>query len=139
MDKPLPSCAVTSAGAPAPDKPWAITAAKIEAAIERIAAAVHPARILAFGSRARGEATPASDLDLLIVLPRGRSEAGVSSAIQEVLKGLALGVDLVVVEERRFERLRKARNSLYRDVDQEGVELYADGSARRDTFAKVGR
>jgi hypothetical protein len=28
---------------------------------------------------------------------------------------------------------------LYREADHEGVELYADGSARRDAVAKVSR
>jgi uncharacterized protein len=139
MDKPLPPRAATGTGAPVPDKPWAVTAAKVEAAVERIAAAVHPARILAFGSRARGEAGPESDLDLLIVLPEGRTEAGVSGTIQGLLKGLLLCADVLVVEAGRFERLRGALNTLYRAVDWEGVELYADGAARRDAVAKISR
>jgi hypothetical protein len=79
MNKPLTSHASTVAGASAADKPWAVTAAKVEAAVERIATAIRPVRILAFGSRARGDAGAESDLDLLVVLPKGRSELGVSS------------------------------------------------------------
>ena len=139
MNKPLPSAAATGAGASAAGKPWAVTAAKVEAAVERIAAAIRPVRILAFGSRARGDAVAESDLDLLVVLPKGRSETGVSSQIQALLKGLVLAVDVVVVEQGRFERLRRAFGSLYRDADREGVELYADGSARRDAVAKISR
>jgi uncharacterized protein len=113
--------------------------AKVEAALERIAAAVRPLRILAFGSRARGDTAPESDLDLLVLLPKGSPEARVSSLIQEALQGLLLCIDVVVIEEARFERLRGALNSLYREVDREGVELYADGTARRDAVAKVSR
>ena len=139
MNKPLPSATAIGASAPTPEKPWAVTPAKVEAAIERIVAAVRPLRILAFGSRARGDAAPESDLDLLVVLPKSSPEAEASSVIQGALQGLLLCIDVLVIEEGRFERLRGALNSLYREVDREGVELYADGSARRDAVAKVSR
>jgi uncharacterized protein len=139
MNKPLPSAAATGAGAPTPEKPWAVTPAKVEVALERIVAAVHPLRILAFGSRASGDAALESDLDLLVVLPKSSPEAEASSVIQGALQGLLLCIDVLVIEEGRFERLRGALNSLYREVDREGVELYADGSARRDAVAKVSR
>jgi hypothetical protein len=73
------------------------------------------------------------------VLPKGQPEAGVSGAIRGVLRGLLLCVDVVVVEEGRFERLRGALNTLCRDAAREGVELYADGTARRDAIAQVSR
>jgi uncharacterized protein len=139
MNKPLPPTAATEVGAPTPEKPWAVTPAKVEAAVERIVAAAHPSRILAFGSRARGDAAPESDLDLLVVLPKGAPEARVSGAIQDALQGLLLCIDVVVIEEGRFERLLGALNTLYREVDREGVELCADGSAHRDAVAKVSR
>jgi len=85
MNKPLPAAIPTGADASAADKPWAVTAVKVEAAVERIVATARPLRILAFGSRARGDAAPESDLDLLVVLPKGSPEAGVSSAIQDAL------------------------------------------------------
>jgi hypothetical protein len=68
-----------------------VTPAKVEAAVERIAAAVRPLRILAFGSRARGDTAP---------------EARVSSVIQDALQGLLLCIDVLVIEKGRFERLR---------------------------------
>lgn len=37
--------------------------------VDRIRSAFRPERIILFGSTARGEATPASDVDLLIVAP----------------------------------------------------------------------
>ncbi|MFM7675941.1 MAG: nucleotidyltransferase domain-containing protein, partial [Synechococcus sp.] len=43
-------------------------------AVAAVLAAVHPAplRLVLFGSRARGEARPDSDLDLLVVMPQAR-------------------------------------------------------------------
>lgn len=42
--------------------------AKIELMVERIATRVDPERIVLFGSHARGDARPDSDVDLLVVM-----------------------------------------------------------------------
>ncbi|PYV10968.1 MAG: hypothetical protein DMG23_05735, partial [Acidobacteria bacterium] len=56
-----------------------VTAETLEEVVRRILAAGSPLRIVLFGSRARGEAKPGSDLDLLIVeestLPRYKRAA----------------------------------------------------------------
>ncbi|MBI3302725.1 MAG: nucleotidyltransferase domain-containing protein [Deltaproteobacteria bacterium] len=39
--------------------------------VQRIVKAVHPIRIILFGSAARGEMGPNSDLDVLVVMPEG--------------------------------------------------------------------
>jgi predicted nucleotidyltransferase len=43
----------------------------VDRIVRRIVEAVHPLRIILFGSRARGDARPDSDLDLLVVMPEG--------------------------------------------------------------------
>ena len=45
---------------------WAVTPDKIEEAVRRIAEAANPLKVILFGSRARGSASPESDLDLLV-------------------------------------------------------------------------
>ena len=46
---------------------------EIRAFAKRVAAEFHPQRIILFGSYARGEATPDSDVDLLVIMPfRGK-------------------------------------------------------------------
>jgi predicted nucleotidyltransferase len=54
----------------------AIPAPTIDADLEAVTAALaavqpRPGRVLLFGSRARGDARPDSDLDLLVVMPQG--------------------------------------------------------------------
>lgn len=45
----------------------------IQAFAERVAAEFHPQRIILFGSYSRGEATPDSDVDMLVIMPfRGK-------------------------------------------------------------------
>lgn len=56
----------------------AIPASTIDADLEAVKAALagvqpRPGRVLLFGSRARGDARPDSDLDLLVVMPSPRS------------------------------------------------------------------
>ncbi len=41
----------------------------LEELVQRIVEAVHPLRIILFGSAARGEMGPNSDLDVLVVMP----------------------------------------------------------------------
>ena len=43
----------------------------LEELVQRIVEAVHPLRIILFGSAARGEMGPNSDLDVLVVMPDG--------------------------------------------------------------------
>jgi predicted nucleotidyltransferase len=44
---------------------------RIDDLVQRIVDAVHPLRIILFGSAARGEMGADSDVDLLIVMPNG--------------------------------------------------------------------
>ena len=43
----------------------------IEALVGRIVAAVHPLRIIVFGSAARGDMNADSDIDVMVVMPDG--------------------------------------------------------------------
>ena len=118
---------------------WRVTPEKVTAAVERIAAALGPRRIIAFGSRARHEARWDSDLDLLVLLPSGANAAGQSARLYEELADLVLGTDILVADESRFEQLRLQRNSVYQAADQEGINLYRDGSPDREAIAQVCR
>lgn len=45
------------------------TEAVLDEIVRRVVEAVHPDKIILFGSHARGDAGPDSDLDLLVVTP----------------------------------------------------------------------
>ncbi|NDC35925.1 MAG: hypothetical protein EBZ51_11245 [Synechococcaceae bacterium WB9_2_112] len=51
------------------NRPWAVTAEKVDAVVERLVAAASPLRLIAFGSAVRGDLAAANDLDLLVVEP----------------------------------------------------------------------
>ena len=53
-----------------------LTQAQSKDLVERIVAAAHPKRIILFGSAARGDSRPMSDVDLTVRLEPGFSQGG---------------------------------------------------------------
>ncbi|HEY5144575.1 MAG TPA: nucleotidyltransferase domain-containing protein [Solirubrobacteraceae bacterium] len=77
----------------------------IEAAGRRVIQATGPrARVIAFGSIARGEATADSDLDLLVIEPAVNDTAAESTRLRGVIGNIGIPVDVVVVTEAVAER-----------------------------------
>lgn len=97
----------------------------LDAMVQRLVGALAPARIYLFGSRARGEARPDSDYDLLVVLsdsglPRYRRE----QAAFRALCGVGAPKDVLVFTHREFERARAVASSLPSTVLREGKLVY---------------
>ena len=90
----------------------------------RIVEAVHPVKIVLFGSYAWGQPTVDSDLDLFVVVhssdqPAYRRARG----IYRSLRGIGVPVDVVVQTNDEMERSRKVVTSLARKVMEEGRVL----------------
>ena len=96
----------------------------IQAAVERIVAAVHPSKVILFGSYARGDADAGSDLDLMVV------ENEVLDKGQEMLKlyrtvgYIGVGVDLLVYSEKEMERRGHVSGTVIFHALHEGRVLY---------------
>jgi len=103
---------------------WAVTPEKIAEALRRIVEAAHPVRVILFGSRARGYAAPDSDLDLLVVEREVSDRYAEMVRLQEVLDGLILPLDLLVIAERDFSDWAETPGSIYRTASKEGKVLY---------------
>lgn len=78
----------------------------------RLAEAAPGARVVLFGSHARGDAGPQSDLDFLVVEPEVENAAVESVRLRRALRGLRIFADVVVVRERDVEEWRDVRGSL---------------------------
>jgi uncharacterized protein len=102
-----------------------VTAATLEEAVRRILATGSPLRIVHFGSRARGEATPESDLDLLIVeesdLPRYKRPAPYLRA----LVGVFPAKDVVFWTPQEVEEWSLVPGAFVTTALREGITLYA--------------
>jgi predicted nucleotidyltransferase len=95
----------------------------IDEAAWRIVAAAPGAQVILFGSQARGEAGPNSDIDLLVVEPRLDDRFGEIVRLQRVLAPLRLPADVVVVSEAHVEEWGDVQNTMLHDALREGRVL----------------
>lgn len=99
--------------------------ATIEEATRRIAEASPGARIYLFGSHARGDADPRSDLDLLVVEPEVEDTAQESVRLMRILRDLRVPIDVIVVSQHYADEWRNVRGSVVHAAFAEGRELAA--------------
>lgn len=92
--------------------------------VRRVVEVAEPERIILFGSAARGESRPDSDIDLLVV-KEGAHRRKLSQAIYRRLLGIGRSVDVVVVTPEDIERYRDAVGLVIRPALEEGRTIYA--------------
>ncbi len=92
--------------------------------IRRIVEAVAPEKIILFGSGARGEMGPDSDLDLLIV-KSGVHRLATAQMIEHSLVGIPIPTDIVVATPKDIEVHKDTIGLIYRPALQAGKILYA--------------
>ncbi|MBI2941462.1 MAG: nucleotidyltransferase domain-containing protein [Chloroflexi bacterium] len=94
--------------------------------VRRLVEALKPERVYLFGSRARGEAGPDSDYDLLVIVPR-TTEPGYRLArrAHSLIGDLGTAADILMWSRDAFDRRLRLRASLPATVVREGRLLYA--------------
>ena len=92
--------------------------------VRRIVDAVHPLRIILFGSAARGEMGPNSDLDTLVIMPDGSHRGKVAQEIYRHLWGLGFAKDIVVVTESDVREYAANPSFVIKEALETGKELY---------------
>jgi hypothetical protein len=100
-----------------------VSAEKIGIAVERIVSIADPVRIIAFGSRARGDHQSHSDLDLAVVVDRYDPEVDRRPIWRSQIPVL-MPIDVIVYDVAREREMSEALNSLQWVVAREGVTLY---------------
>ena len=93
--------------------------------IDRIVEAVHPLRIIMFGSAARGEMGPDSDVDLLVVVPDGTHRLRTMQFLHTQFFGIPFAVDILVATPSDLVRHRDNVGLIYHTIVREGREIYA--------------
>ena len=92
--------------------------------IERIVRRFDPLRIVLFGSHARGEAGPDSDIDLLIVFPEVKDKRKAAVEIRRALADLPVGKDIIVTTPDEITRRGDLIGTILRPALREGKLLY---------------
>jgi predicted nucleotidyltransferase len=100
-------------------------ARKIDELVRRIVEAAHPLRIVLFGSAARGDMGPDSDIDVLVVVREDIDRTRAARSIRRGLIGFDLPVDLVLATEDDLGRLRDNFSLVYYWALREGTSVYA--------------
>ena len=92
---------------------------------QRIVQEFSPRKVILFGSTARGEASPNSDIDLLVVLDCKREQKReMQVAIRKELRGFKAPKDIVVASPEDLEKYKDAWWTIYYPALREGVVLY---------------
>jgi predicted nucleotidyltransferase len=94
--------------------------------VDRLVAELRPERIYLFGSRARGDARPDSDYDLLVVVKERTGEGHeMEQRAYGAMWGLHAPVEIVVMTADYFDWMLDAAASLPATVQREGRLLHA--------------
>jgi predicted nucleotidyltransferase len=96
----------------------------VERVVKIIAEAIHPQKIILFGSRATGTARPDSDLDLVVIYAGEKSKRQVKLDIHRLMEPESLPMDLFVLSPEEMQRQRHVANTLAREVAERGVTVY---------------
>jgi predicted nucleotidyltransferase len=83
-----------------------------------------PDKIILFGSHARGDAGPDSDVDLLVVMPVSGRRRDLRVRIRCAVTDLGLPKDIVVVTPEEFEAYRDRVGTIVWPAVREGEVLY---------------
>ena len=97
----------------------------INGMVNRIVEHFDPEKIILFGSHARGEAGPESDVDLLVVMPITGSKRKKMVEIGVSLHDIALAKDILVTTPEDFEWRKEIVGTIERPAAREGKVLYA--------------
>lgn len=93
--------------------------------IERIVEVADPERIILFGSAARGEMGPHSDVDLLVVKEDDNLSRGqLVEQIYMNLIGVGQAVDVIVVTPEEVDKYRNSHSVVISPALDEGREIY---------------
>jgi predicted nucleotidyltransferase len=95
--------------------------------VRRIVAEFDPDQILLFGSHARGQAGPDSDVDLLVVMPVKGSKRAKQLEVRAALHDVHVPKDIVVSRPEEFEWRKNIVGTIEHPAVREGQVLYARG------------
>jgi predicted nucleotidyltransferase len=105
--------------------PWEVTPEKVEAAVRKIVEVARPVKLILFGSYVRGETNINSDVDILVIASdKIESPRKESVRIRRSLRGISMPMDVLVVPQSAWERLKDMPGLIYREASVNGKVIY---------------
>lgn len=95
----------------------------IRGAARRLADAAPGSEVILFGSHARGEAGPHSDVDFLVIVPDVENEAEESVRLRRLLRDQRFPMDIIVVTRKYAEEWRDVYGGVVQAALTEGRTL----------------
>lgn len=100
---------------------------EIRRMVKRIVERFDPERVILFGSHARGEAGPDSDVDLLVVMRVVGSKREAQIQVRSSLHEFRTPTDVIVTRPEDFDWRRRVVGTIEYPAAREGKVLYARG------------
>ena len=114
----LDAAPITSTGWPSP------VAETLPAAVQRIADALRPEKIILFGSYAYGTPTPDSDVDLLVIMETTAPHVERYLSVSRLLRPRLFPVDILVRTPDEIERALRSGDFFIQEILSRGRVLY---------------
>jgi len=96
----------------------------IQQALDLLKKAAPDSTIILFGSHARGDAGPESDVDFLVVEPTLTARRREMVRLTDLLRPLRIRADIVVVSSKTYEEWRDTPGTVIFAAAQQGTVLY---------------
>ncbi|MCL1810986.1 MAG: nucleotidyltransferase domain-containing protein [Methanomassiliicoccaceae archaeon] len=96
----------------------------VDKVVERIAAEFDPEKIIIFGSVAKGDAKPQSDLDILVVMNTELSYYRRAPEVRQKLLGIPLAMDILVATPEEFHMYKDDDRFFIKDIVKTGKIAY---------------
>ena len=106
-------------------RPRRTTEANIQRMVQRIVRRFNPEQIILFGSHARGNPGPDSDVDLMVVVPVEGSKRKRQLEIRLALHDIRVPKDIIVSTPEEFEWRKGIVGTMEEPAAREGKVLYA--------------
>ena len=99
-------------------------AQRLPEAIRRIVEALHPEKIILFGSYARGNPTPDSDVDLLVIMETDLPITERYLSVSRLLVPRPFPVDILVKRPQEIQEALARGDFFIREIIEQGEVLY---------------